>query len=80
MTEFDPHDHRARMKLLERDRDRAVYENRDGVRCPVCDRVFDRVLATEERSRQFTPGSHIEFCVLRGDDDLFVFTHQPAAP
>jgi hypothetical protein len=77
MADFDPHEHRGRVKLLERDRDRAVYANREGVRCPVCDRVFDRVLATEERSRQFTPGDHIEFCFLRDGTELFLFTHRP---
>ncbi len=77
MSGFDPHEHRERLKLLERGRDEAIYANREGVRCPVCDRVFDRVLATEERGRQFTPAEHIEFCVLRDDNELFLFTHRP---
>lgn len=77
MPSFDPHDHRERLKLLERDRDRSVYENRDGVRCPVCERVFAQVLATEEGSRQFTPERRIEFCFLREDHELFLFTHRP---
>jgi hypothetical protein len=77
MSGFDPHEHRERLKLLKRHRDRAVYANREGVRCPVCGRVFDRVLSTEERSRQFTPEEHIEFCVLRDGHELFLFTHRP---
>jgi len=76
MAGFDPHDHRARMKLLERDRDNAMYANRDGVQCPVCDRTFDRVLATEERGRQFAFEDGAEFCVLRADHELFLFTHR----
>lgn len=76
MPSFDPHDRREKLKLLERGREKAVYENREGVRCPVCDRVFDRVLATEERSRQFTPEERIEFCVLRDGHELFLFTHR----
>jgi hypothetical protein len=77
MSGFDPHEHRNRLKLLERGREEAVYANRDGVRCPVCDRVFDRVLATDKPRRQFTPERHIEFCTLR-DDRLFLFTHRPS--
>lgn len=75
MSSFDPHTHRARLKLLERGHDRALYENRDGVRCPVCDRRFQRVLATAERSRQLAPEEGVELCVLREETELFLFTH-----
>lgn len=75
-TDFDPRARRTDLKLRERARERAVYENRGGMRCPVCDRVFERVVETEERSRQFRPEERVEFCLLRGDPELFVFVHR----
>lgn len=76
MATFDPHAHRSDLKLLERGRDRELYENRDGVQCPVCTRQFERVLVTTEQSRQLAPDDGVELCVLRGQAELFLFTHR----
>jgi uncharacterized protein (DUF2225 family) len=76
MGTFDPHAHRSELKLLERGRNRELYENRDGVQCPVCTRPFERVLATTNQSRQLAPDDDVELCVLRGRAELFFFTHR----
>jgi len=41
---FDIHDHRHQMKQLRESSDTGLYDNRDGVSCPVCAAVFDRAV------------------------------------
>ncbi|MFC3476245.1 DUF7385 family protein [Halobacterium litoreum] len=66
---------RHRVKLVRDSGETKLYENRDGVACPVCDEPFDEGLVTECSSRQVTPGGGVRLCLARDDDQLFIFTH-----
>lgn len=75
---IDFHELRHRLKLV-RDASRAtLFENRDGVACPVCGEPFDEALATSEQSRRLAPERPLEVCLLREDDRLCIFTHARA--
>ncbi|MDS0299126.1 flagella cluster protein [Halogeometricum sp. S1BR25-6] len=73
---FDQHAVRHRMKLLRDDGDVTLYENRDGVPCPACGDVFDRLLLTERGAHSFDVGEHATFCVAHEDERLVVCTHR----
>lgn len=74
---FDVHEVRHRMKLIRDDGVREVYENREGVACPACDRPFEELLVTEKRANSFAPGEPVDFCVVREADRLLLLTHEP---
>lgn len=73
---FDPRSRRHELKLVRESSERALYENRDGVACPACDRVFERLLASERRAERLSPDPGAEFCVVREPDRTLVFTHR----
>ena len=50
---FDIHDHRHRMKQLRESSDTGLYDNRDGVTCPVCATAFERLFILRGREQQF---------------------------
>jgi uncharacterized Zn ribbon protein len=67
---------RHRVKLLEDTGDSQVFENRDGVECPVCGRAFAEALASERRSEQLSPRDGLSLCLLNEGDRMVVFTHE----
>jgi hypothetical protein len=66
---------RHRVKLLRDRGETRIFENRDGVRCPVCGDAFDEALATTGRSEQLSPERSLDVCLLREAERLIVFTH-----
>lgn len=72
---FDFEAVRHRVKLLRDTGDERVFENRDGVACPVCGEPFAEALATSERTCQLSPGSSVDVCLVREPDRTIVFTH-----
>jgi hypothetical protein len=66
---------RHRVKLLKDSGDTRFFENRDGVRCPVCEEPFDEALETEARTRQLQPLPNHRLCLVREADRTVVFTH-----
>jgi hypothetical protein len=73
---FDPTAHRTDLKLLRRSADRALYENRGGLSCPVCDRSFARLLRTERGTESLDADRPSRLCLDRGPDGLSVFVHR----
>jgi len=74
---FDEHAVRHRLKLVTDTGASVLYENRDGVACPVCGERFDEFYATE-RAESFRPDRRVGFCVAHTDERLLLFTHEPS--
>jgi hypothetical protein len=74
MVDFDEHAVRHRLKLVTDTGASALYENRDGVGCPVCGVPFDEFYATAE-SESFRPTETVGFCVAHTAERLLLFTH-----
>jgi hypothetical protein len=72
---FDEHAVRHRLKLRRDTGESALYENRDGVACPVCGEAFDEFYATAG-AESFRPTVPVGFCVAHTDDRLLLFTHE----
>lgn len=72
---FDVHAERHRLKQLKDDGGTALFENRDGVECPVCDRPFDRLFSTERASVSFPENDGARFCLLRDAGTVHLFRH-----
>lgn len=66
---------RHRVKLLEDTGDSRVFENRDGVQCPVCGRPFEEVLTSERPSEQLEPRDGLTLCIRNGDRYVSLYTH-----
>jgi hypothetical protein len=66
---------RHRVKLLQDTGERRIFENRDGVSCPVCGDAFDEALATTGRTEQLAPDRQLDVCLLRESKRLILFTH-----
>jgi hypothetical protein len=73
---LDPTARRTELKLLRRSAERALYENRGGLSCPVCDRSFARLLRTERGTESLDADRPSRLCLDRGPDDLLVFVHR----
>ena len=71
---FDEHAVRHRLKLVTDTGASVLYENRDGVACPVCGEAFDEFYATSEHE-SFRPDRVVGFCVAHTDERLLLFTH-----
>jgi hypothetical protein len=74
---FDEHAVRHRLKLVTDTGSSVLYENRDGVDCPVCGEPFDEFYATTDRE-SFRPDRPVGFCVAHADERLLLFTHEDA--
>ncbi|WP_142858812.1 DUF7385 family protein [Salinigranum halophilum] len=72
---FDEHAVRHRLKLVTDTGTSTLYENRDGVACPVCDDPFDEFYATSA-AESFRPAQRVEFCVAHTTERLLLFTHE----
>jgi hypothetical protein len=72
---FDIHDHRHRMKQLRESSDTGLYDNRDGVTCPVCATAFERLFILRGREQQFPENDGARFCLLTQDDGVYLFRH-----
>lgn len=75
MSGLDFESIRHRVKLLRDTGKEQLYENRDGVQCPVCDTAFSEALATVERTCQLSPSAGVDVCVIREEGRTVVFTH-----
>lgn len=72
---FDIHEYRHRMKQLKESSDSGLYDNRDGVVCPVCGEPFDRLFVMRSDSHSFPENDGAAFCLLRQDDGVYLFRH-----
>jgi hypothetical protein len=72
---FDEHAVRHRLKLVADRGESVLYENRDGVPCPVCGEAFDEFFATSA-GESFRPDRRVGFCVAHTDERLLLFTHE----
>ena len=72
---FSIHDYRAKLKLLNDSGDARTLENRRGLRCPSCDREFDRLFVTELRTATFETPPDRPFCLARTADKTLLLTH-----
>lgn len=75
MAGFDFEAVRHRIKLRRDTGSERLFENRDGVPCPVCGEAFDEALASRARTRQLSPSEPVDVCLVREADRLLVFTH-----
>jgi len=72
---FDVHELRHRLKQLSDGGDSSLFENRDGVDCPVCGGSFDRVFVTRRRAVSFPEHDGSRFCLLRDEESTYLFRH-----
>lgn len=75
MTNFDVHEHRHRLKQLRDDGDTRLFDNRDGVACPVCEEPFTRLFSTHRSTTTFPENDGSRFCLLRDTDAIHLFRH-----
>ncbi|RQG99245.1 DUF7385 family protein [Natrarchaeobius oligotrophus] len=75
-VDFDVHEHRHRMKLLRDSGDVAVFDDRDGLTCPVCSRAFDRLVLIRAETFSVPQHAGAPFCLVRRDDDVALFRHE----
>ena len=75
MTEFDVHDHRHELKQLRDSGRTSLWENREGMACPVCDDAFSRLFVTKKAGTTFPENDGARFCLLRDDDAVYLFRH-----
>jgi hypothetical protein len=66
---------RHRVKLIEDSGDTRIFENRDGVPCPVCGDPFEEALATGEATHQLGRMPQHRFCLVREEDTMVILTH-----
>ncbi|MFO8116428.1 MAG: flagella cluster protein [Halorubrum sp.] len=72
---FEIHDHRHELKQLRDSGDTKLFENRDGLSCPVCGTAFRRLLMTANQAVQFPENDGSRFCILRQPTEIVVFRH-----
>lgn len=72
---FDIHNHRHEMKQLKDTGKTGLYDNRKGVRCPVCNDPFDRLFLTKQRETTFPENDGASFCLLNQGDTVYMFRH-----
>jgi hypothetical protein len=72
---FDIHAERHRLKQLSDDGDTKLFENRDGVACPVCGEQFDRLFSTERTAITFPKNDGSRFCLRRDGETVSLFRH-----
>ena len=75
MTGFDVHDHRHELKQLRDSGATSLWENREGMACPVCDDVFSRLFVTRQARTTFPENDGVRFCLLRDGDAVYLFRH-----
>jgi len=71
---FDVHDHRHQMKQLNKSSDTELYENRDGLACPVCSAELSRLFVLRGDGKQFPENDGARFCLLN-QDAVYLFRH-----
>lgn len=74
-TTFDVHDVRHRLKQLSDDGDTKLFENRDGVECPVCGAPFERLFITRRPETSFPENDGSRFCLLNDSAEIHVLRH-----
>lgn len=72
---FDVHDHRHRLKQLKDAGDTKLFENRDCVACPACEKAFSRLFSTRGDSVSFPENDGSRFCLVRTERYVHVFRH-----
>lgn len=75
MPAFDVHEHRHGLKQLRDTGSTSLWENREGIRCPVCSDPFDRLFTTREPTTRFPESDGARFCLARDGDAIHVFRH-----
>ena len=75
MSGFDVHDNRHELKQIRDSGATSLWENREGLACPVCDRAFDRLFVTRQRGTTFPESDGARFCLLRDEDAIHLFRH-----
>ncbi|MGM0446742.1 MAG: DUF7385 family protein [Methanobacteriota archaeon] len=75
MTGFDVHDHRHELKQLRDAGRTSLWENREGMACPVCDDAFSRLFVTRQTGTTFPENDGARFCLLRDGDAVYLFRH-----
>ncbi|MEY7851676.1 flagella cluster protein [Natrarchaeobius sp. A-rgal3] len=53
----------------------SIYDNMDGVRCPACTEIFERLVLIEGRSTSFPEHAGAPFCLVRRAEDIALFRH-----
>lgn len=71
---FDVHEHRHALKLHKDTGKTQLWENRKELDCPACEKPFSDLLISEKRHNSFNPPGG-QFCVVREDGRILVFTH-----
>lgn len=67
---------RHRVKLVEDTGDSRLFENRDGVLCPVCEDPFEEALESQRSTEQLNPRDGLSFCIVNeSGGNLVLFTH-----
>lgn len=67
---------RHRVKLVEDTGDSRLFENRDDVRCPVCDEPFEEALESRRQTEQLNSPNGLVLCIVNGSDgNLVLLTH-----
>lgn len=75
MPQFDIHDHRHALKQLKDTGSTSLWENRNGISCPICEEPFTRLFTTREAGTTFPENDGARFCLLRDDDAIHLFRH-----
>jgi hypothetical protein len=73
---FDVHDYRASLKLQTQDGSSMYLVNRDGLRCPACDRPFERLFVSDDDRVTFDTPPDTPFCLARTSERLLLLTHR----
>jgi len=66
---------RHRVKLVEDTGESRLFENRDGVQCPVCGDPFDEALESTGQTEQLHPRNGLSLCIANGESRLVLLTH-----
>lgn len=72
---FSIHDYRSLLKLQNDTGKTRTLENRKGLRCPACDRPFDRLFVTERATHSFESPPDRPFCLANTAEKVLVLTH-----
>jgi len=73
--DFDMHDYRHGLKLIQEDRKTKHLENRaNKFACPACEQSFDKLFISEQQTHSFgNPGT--SFCIARAGEKMLLLTH-----
>ena len=73
--DFDIHDYRHGLKLLQQGGDTLTFQNREGYDCPACGRPFSRLLLAQTDELSFRTAPSGPICIVRTPEEFLVLTH-----